>query len=605
MTRNEGGEGVEESGEQQSEMVPLNDNREPSDGEEERNAREKLKKTSIASLAQYSSSKAPQSDPMATRAMPDGQSNGNEGSDNGRGRPKKKRSFDDLQEDDTVHTDDVARVKIDSQHKRMRSRDITHNQPHANGRSYKEPAAHIDEEESDAEAEAGPGGAGVLVEPPSRSTPSPVYQDPVTSPKKKRSRDQIDPDETHEAAASVIPVGSTTDDNDDSAEQFTSRTISGEPEKKRPRDQETEQGSAEPAGNAPKVSMKNISPFFHEPSCQIRVAGANACEKIQPSSGFANFSTSSPFAAVKSPGKHSFASTRTSITPSIEKDSVQEAMTETAPSAFQSSGLSAFSKEKSPFSALGQSNDSGGVFGPAPATVTAGFGSGGRFGASPFASKGSSGFGGGSSGFGGGFGGSSGFGASERRGGLSAFAVPVSGSGFGGGLSTKPFGGATTTSTFGAPENGEDDESGSDGGSESEAESTTDGPKVKHHKETEPLNTGEEDEETVFQCRAKLYHFDNKEWKERGVGQFKIKTLWPAPLEDPEETVVPKSRLIMRTDGVHRLVLNTPVFKGMKVGAPDGSEPVGKTCYISGMEGGKPATFTLKVRHQLAQREYC
>ena len=266
MTRNENGEKLEEPGEQQPEMVPLNDNREPSDGEEERNAREKLKKTSIASLAQHTSSKATQSDPTATGAMPDLQSNGNKGSDNGRGRPKKKRSFDDLQEDDAGHTD-VTPVKIDSQHKRMRSRDITHNQPHPNGRSYKEPAGHIDEEESDAEAEAGPGGAGVLVEPPSRSTPSPVHQDPVTSPKKKRSRDQIDPDETHEAAASVIPVGSITDDNGDSAAPSTSRTISGEREKKRPRDQETEQVSAEPTGNAPQVGMKNTSPFVDDPFC--------------------------------------------------------------------------------------------------------------------------------------------------------------------------------------------------------------------------------------------------------------------------------------------------------------------------------------------------
>jgi Ran-binding protein 3 len=51
----------------------------------------------------------------------------------------------------------------------------------------------------------------------------------------------------------------------------------------------------------------------------------------------------------------------------------------------------------------------------------------------------------------------------------------------------------------------------------------------------------------------------------------------------------------MRTDGVHRVVLNTPIFKGMKVGTPEGNEPTGKTLNITGMEAGKPTLFALKV----------
>jgi hypothetical protein len=106
------------------------------------------------------------------------------------------------------------------------------------------------------------------------------------------------------------------------------------------------------------------------------------------------------------------------------------------------------------------------------------------------------------------------------------------------------------------------------------------------------VETGEEAEETVFSCRAKLYHFEGKEWKERGVGTFKINTAW-AP--SSEESLERKSRLIMRTDGVHRVVLNTPIFKGMKVGTPEGNEPTGKTLNITGMEAGKPTLFALKV----------
>jgi hypothetical protein len=104
--------------------------------------------------------------------------------------------------------------------------------------------------------------------------------------------------------------------------------------------------------------------------------------------------------------------------------------------------------------------------------------------------------------------------------------------------------------------------------------------------------TGEEAEETIFSCRAKLYHFEGKEWKERGVGTFKINTAWAS---SSEETLDRKSRLIMRTDGVHRVVLNTPIFKGMKVGTPEGGEPTGKTLNVTGIEGGKPTLFALKV----------
>jgi hypothetical protein len=107
------------------------------------------------------------------------------------------------------------------------------------------------------------------------------------------------------------------------------------------------------------------------------------------------------------------------------------------------------------------------------------------------------------------------------------------------------------------------------------------------------VETGEEAEETVFSCRAKLYHFEGKEWKERGVGTFKVNTAWAPSSEESSER---KSRLIMRTDGVHRVVLNTPIFKGMKVGNPDGDEPTGKTLNVTGMEGGKPTLFALKVR---------
>lgn len=55
------------------------------------------------------------------------------------------------------------------------------------------------------------------------------------------------------------------------------------------------------------------------------------------------------------------------------------------------------------------------------------------------------------------------------------------------------------------------------------------------------------------------------------------------------------ARLIMRTDGVHRVVLNTPIFEGMKVGTTEGGEPSGRAMSLTGMEGGKPVLYMLKV----------
>lgn len=114
-----------------------------------------------------------------------------------------------------------------------------------------------------------------------------------------------------------------------------------------------------------------------------------------------------------------------------------------------------------------------------------------------------------------------------------------------------------------------------------------------------PVETGEEEEETMFSCRAKLFHFE-KEWKERGVGTIKLNVQQYAIKNEQQQAAEEtppeqKARLIMRTDGVHRVVLNTPVFKGMKFGTPDGGEPTGKTLNLTGVENGKPALFLLKV----------
>lgn len=72
--------------------------------------------------------------------------------------------------------------------------------------------------------------------------------------------------------------------------------------------------------------------------------------------------------------------------------------------------------------------------------------------------------------------------------------------------------------------------------------------------ETE-IKTGEEEEKTVHAVRAKLFHMaSDQSWKERGMGVLKINVSTAA--EAP-------ARLVMRADGVLRVILNVVLFPGM------------------------------------------
>jgi len=73
----------------------------------------------------------------------------------------------------------------------------------------------------------------------------------------------------------------------------------------------------------------------------------------------------------------------------------------------------------------------------------------------------------------------------------------------------------------------------------------------------EPIKTGEEDEQHIFQTRAKLFVLDAKEnkWHERGVGQLKVN----ASINGAS------SRLVMRVEGIGRLILNIPIHANMKI----------------------------------------
>ncbi|KAI9244177.1 hypothetical protein BDA99DRAFT_566319 [Phascolomyces articulosus] len=78
--------------------------------------------------------------------------------------------------------------------------------------------------------------------------------------------------------------------------------------------------------------------------------------------------------------------------------------------------------------------------------------------------------------------------------------------------------------------------------------------KTKPTKQTEVI-TGEEDEDTLYQTKAKLYEMEGTNWKERGVGTLRIKQ------HKRDEQL---RRVLMRADSVFRLILNVRLESYLK-----------------------------------------
>ena len=103
------------------------------------------------------------------------------------------------------------------------------------------------------------------------------------------------------------------------------------------------------------------------------------------------------------------------------------------------------------------------------------------------------------------------------------------------------------------------------------------------------VETGEEEEETLFTCKGKLFHFSG-ERKERGVGTFKINAR-------KDDTGKQHGRMIMRADGALRVMLNSPVFKGMTFGDAKNEEPTSKQIFLASNEEGRTVPLLLRVSH--------
>lgn len=166
-----------------------------------------------------------------------------------------------------------------------------------------------------------------------------------------------------------------------------------------------------------------------------------------------------------------------------------------------------------------------------------------------------------------------------------------SGSGITGlkGKSEKPFGSSE--------EQQESDDDGDDDGEDGKA--NEDEEHTEHERRRSqsllqaqgPPETGEENENTVWTGRAKLYTLagetGKKEWHERGLGPFKLNVTRDAPT---------RARFVLRADGTHRLLLNAAVTSNMRFGDARGEKPQdGKLLFTAPTSTGEVESHLLKV----------
>ncbi|CAR27080.1 hypothetical protein ZYGR_0I03540 [Zygosaccharomyces rouxii] len=87
----------------------------------------------------------------------------------------------------------------------------------------------------------------------------------------------------------------------------------------------------------------------------------------------------------------------------------------------------------------------------------------------------------------------------------------------------------------------------------SSASSSANGTKL----QKQDVKSGEESEETIYQANAKLYQLADIEagWKERGIGVIKVN----------KNVNTGKSRLVMRSRGILKVILNLSLVKGFTV----------------------------------------
>ena len=102
--------------------------------------------------------------------------------------------------------------------------------------------------------------------------------------------------------------------------------------------------------------------------------------------------------------------------------------------------------------------------------------------------------------------------------------------------------------------------------------------------------------------RGKLFQFhqDTTSWAERGTGSIKLNV---TRREEEEEDGTNdggkprkvEARFIMRTVATHKVILNAPIFKRMRLGDHDANDPNGKQLFFSVPVDGKMVPYAIRV----------
>ncbi|KAJ5112492.1 hypothetical protein N7532_000537 [Penicillium argentinense] len=321
-------------------------------------------------------------------------------------------------------------------------------------------------------------------------------------------------------------------DSTQTTAQGENSTAQEERETKRPRDNSEEKDKE----NTNKVCISPFAILLND-----LVVLTNHHLQLFSQSAFANASVDSPFAKLAT------------AKPPAPTEAPAATDKPASSSAFAGSTLGSFAgSDKSPFGVLGASTSS--VFKSA----------------SPFGSTGTAGTSalGGFGGIGGGFG--------SASTGLTSFASPNVSSTFG---ETKP-----------KPLGAEDSENEEEEEDDDEENDTFEAAKTDERFYAQTIETGEEEESTIFACKAKLYGFSAGEWKERGIGTFKLNVRHV----DGKRL----GRMIMRADGALRVMLNSPVFQGMKYGDAKSQAPTSRLVYLASMEDGHTLPLLLRTPNE-------
>ncbi|KAL8888917.1 MAG: hypothetical protein Q9215_003726, partial [Flavoplaca cf. flavocitrina] len=520
---------------------PIND-RDTSDP-----VREKLKKTSLASIPRTDTTTVNSEATLKDGSLRDSRRPPEQESLNqtpspiseSRGRLSRKRSYDDSTEPMGMAVSETHQIDDDSKHARKRSRDVRAVQPH-NTKSVATPI-----EESLLEREAGSDEAF------DNENSDRAMEDPIQSPRKKRSREDVDHDLYRgQKIAATDEAKACRRSEDSERSQFQPPDDIGSVVIDKGDQQEQQARNSATDIPSTDVAAQRTSP---RPEPLAAIVDKKEDAKLPTSfatSGFAAMSGSStsPFGAFGAPTTSVFGSKpETKISAA---GTAKTGINGLAPS--QSNAQSAFSTSASPF--LSSSSMTGSGFG---CTGT---------GSKP------TGFGG--SVFGSGFGNPT---AGAPR--LSSFAAPTSDVGVPKSTEAKI--------AFGAPaDDSGDEEGGSEGNADPEDPEAGDD-ETDSRFEQQEVETGEAGEESIFMsARAQLYNFDSGGWKEKGRGVFKLNV--------SENEGARKARFIMRANQTFRVLVNQPVFKKMQVGDRQGREPSGKQFSFAVIDQGRPSVYLLK-----------